>query len=148
MCIRDREKETSEAARAKAEEDLIKVEERARTLRKRVSTLEGKSKTSDLQSENARLLMELEIKEEECRMLAAMVSKAGNKSGGNGSVSGASRDGSTAKTPRGLGGVGVRPKLSRDEKREKRPTETTEHAADPEAVYAELLYAELQRTAR
>lgn len=143
-----KEKETSEAARAKAEEDLIKVEERARTLRKRVSTLEGKSKTSDLQSENARLLMELEIKEEECRMLAAMVSKAGNKSGGNGSVSGASRDGSTAKTPRGLGGVGVRPKLRRDEKREERPAETTERAADPEAVYAELLYAELQRTAR
>ena len=82
-----KEKETEATQRAKLEEEMIRSEERVRVLRKKVTATESKSKASEkerdammeeLQSERQQLMMEIDIKEEECNMLAAMVSRAGS----------------------------------------------------------------------
>ena len=83
----EKEKRLAEQARDRAEEDLLKVETRAGVLRKRVAALEAAAKndaerraggdaaTDAMEEELARLRTEIEVKEEECHMLAAMVSK-------------------------------------------------------------------------
>lgn len=81
-----KEKETEAAQRTKLEEELLRSEERARVLRKRIAAMEGRSKAAEkerdatveqLQAEREQLIMEIDIKEEECHMLAAMVSRGG-----------------------------------------------------------------------
>ena len=83
----------SEKAREKAEEEATRVDEQCRTLRRRVATREAEAKVqkssageeearraaleAELEAardENAKLAAELDIKEEECNMLASMVS--------------------------------------------------------------------------
>lgn len=76
----------SEAAREKSEEELTKAMEQCRVLRRRVASLEtgakerqsveNENKFNELVEENQKLSAELDIKEEECNMLAAMVSRA------------------------------------------------------------------------
>ena len=83
----------SEKAREKAEEEATRVDEQCRALRRRVATREAEAKVqkssageeearraaleAELEAardENAKLAAELDIKEEECNMLASMVS--------------------------------------------------------------------------
>ena len=83
----------SEKAREKAEEEATRVDEQCRALRRRVATREAEAKVqkssageeearraaleAELEAardENAKLTAELDIKEEECNMLASMVS--------------------------------------------------------------------------
>jgi len=94
----------AEKAREKAEEESMRVDERCHELRRRVATLEAEAKVRRLDSgeaderaktlaleleaareENQKFAAELDIKEEECNMLAAMVSRASTS--GRGSVS-------------------------------------------------------------
>ena len=83
----------SEKAREKAEEEATRVDEQCRALRRRIATREAEAKVqknaageddarraaleAELEAareENAKLAAELDIKEEECNMLASMVS--------------------------------------------------------------------------
>ncbi|EEH56678.1 uncharacterized protein MICPUCDRAFT_58910 [Micromonas pusilla CCMP1545] len=120
------------SGRAKLEEENVKLEERCRMLRKRNAHLERGTRVEDkerdavieeLQEDRARLTSEIAIKEEECHMLAAMVSKGaggGTRSGGGG----------------GGGGGGGEVFSARS---------MSTSAADADQVYAELLAAASRR---
>lgn len=125
-----KEAEAEAAQRAKLEEEALRLEERLRVSRKRATALEGKSKVSEremdkmveeLQAERLQLMMEIDIKEEECHMLAAMVSRAGSSRAAAAVSAGGSASKRAppplAEVPAGLGlkvGLGVSPLKTTD----------------------------------
>jgi len=116
------ERDAERKERQKLEEEILRVEQRMSTLRRRNKSLEvGNQRTRDDEIEELRasvssMRLELEIKEEECQMLAGMVSKGGAqsvmKSGGSvsrGGTASVARASAPARgSPLGLGlGAGL-----------------------------------------
>lgn len=116
------ERDAERKERQKLEEEILRVEQRMSTLRRRNKILEvGNQRTRDNEIEELRasvssMRLELEIKEEECQMLAGMVSKGGAqsvmKSGGSvsrvGTASVARASAPARGSPLGLGlGAGL-----------------------------------------
>ena len=140
------ERDAERKERRKLEEEILRVEQRMSTLRRRNKSLEvGNQRSRDeeveeLRASVSRLSMECQIKEEECQMLAGMVSKGGArsvmKSGGSvsrGGVASVARASAPARgSPLGLGpGAGLAP-------RSRARTSAPEALKNGDALYEEF----------
>lgn len=143
------ERDAERKERRKLEEEILRVEQRMSTLRRRNKSLEvGNQRSRDeeveeLRASVSRLSMECQIKEEECQMLAGMVSKGGAhsvmKSGGSvsrGGVASVARASAPARgSPLGLGpGAGLAP-------RSRARTSAPEALKNGDALYEEFASA-------